>query len=122
MTRVLLVDDDPGIRRALAYLFEKAGFACSEAATAEAALAPGVAEGVDAVVCDVMMPGTDGFAIHDAMLARVPRLQGRFVFLTGVAGEAEVQAAAETRGAELIDKLADLHLAVDVVRLAVMRG
>jgi two-component system NtrC family sensor kinase len=38
---------------------------------------------VDAVVCDLRMPGMDGHAFHDQLRAERPGLAARTVFVTG---------------------------------------
>jgi CheY-like chemotaxis protein len=37
----------------------------------------------DAILCDLMMPGVDGPAVHEAVAALAPRLADRIVFCTG---------------------------------------
>jgi two-component system NtrC family sensor kinase len=39
--------------------------------------------GVDAVVCDLRMPGMDGYAFYDQLRAERPGLAARTVFVTG---------------------------------------
>jgi two-component system OmpR family response regulator len=60
---VLLVDDDPHIRQVLAFAFDKAGIAVSEAADGEEALAAVAARKPDLVVLDVAMPRMDGLEV-----------------------------------------------------------
>ena len=62
--RILMVDDDPGIRDAVSEFLGRHGYQIETAADArgmEAALAAGGP--VDLVVLDVMMPGEDGLSI-----------------------------------------------------------
>jgi CheY-like chemotaxis protein len=122
MPRALLVDDDPAVRRALARLLHRAEIEVVEADSAAAALAVLAGDaGIDAVVCDVVMPGIDGVRFYDALLQSTPRLRGRVVFLTGAAHERGVQGSIEQRGVPLVSKLTDLQIVVDAVRLALFR-
>lgn len=73
---VLLVDDDPAVRRSTGRLLEKLGFEVITAASGEEALAR-VQEGLarfDVVVLDILMPGMDGYQVHDALRALEPHL------------------------------------------------
>jgi two-component system, OmpR family, response regulator len=63
MARVLIVDDDPGIRTVLRIALERAGFAVDEAADGTAALARAAAVPPDLIVLDVSMPGPDGIEV-----------------------------------------------------------
>ena len=61
--RIVVVDDDPGIRETITEFLGRHGYATGEAAAA-AGLARALHEGpVDLVVLDVMLPGEDGLAI-----------------------------------------------------------
>ena len=119
---VLIVDDEPSMRRALRAFFERAGFAVEEAGSARAAL-DGVAGGqqVDAVVSDVLMPEINGLAFYDSLLEHTPELADRVVFLTGASGDPRVHRPIEQRGVPLLSKTDDLRLVVDAVRVALLR-
>jgi CheY-like chemotaxis protein len=119
---VLVVDDEPSMRRALRAFLERAGFAVVEAESAARALEL-VAEvaAIDAVVSDVLMPGESGLVFYDALLIRRPELAHRVVFLTGAAGNPKVHAPIEQRGVPLISKIDDLRIVVDAVRLALLK-
>ena len=76
--RVLIVDDDQLVARALSRLLARHEVVL--APSAEAALALFGSREFDLVLCDVMMPGLDGPQLY----ARVsPGLAARFVFITG---------------------------------------
>ncbi len=78
---VLLVDDEDYVRDSLATLLERRGFAVRTAASADRALADGAAEGADAVVADLRMPGLSGLDLLRELQARAPSLP--VVLLTG---------------------------------------
>lgn len=121
MKTVLLVDDEPSMRRALRAFFERAGFGVVEAASAQAAL-DHVRNGhaTDGVVSDVLMPDVNGLAFYDQLLALAPALANRVVFLTGAASDPKVHAPIEARGVPLLSKMDDLRLVVDAVRVAML--
>lgn len=122
MATVLLVDDEPSMRRALRAFFERADFGVLEAASAQEALAHVAAGGaIDAVVSDVLMPNTSGLEFYDRLVELAPGLSHRLVFLTGAARDPRVHGPIEQRGVPLISKLDDLRLVVDAVRLALLR-
>jgi CheY-like chemotaxis protein len=96
---VLLVDDDPVIVRLLEVNFRLEGFAIETATRGDDALERATASPPDAVVCDVMMPGIDGYEVC-RMFRRTPGLERiPFVFLTARTQE-------EGRLAELGDPVA----------------
>jgi two-component system nitrogen regulation response regulator NtrX len=68
--RVLVVDDDPGIRDALRMILEYEGYQVLTAADGKTALASLDAESVDAVLLDIKMPGMDGLEILDRIAER----------------------------------------------------
>ena len=61
--KVLIVDDFAPLRRNLAFLLYVAGFEVITADNGAFALAELRAELPDIVICDVQMPGMDGFAL-----------------------------------------------------------
>ena len=61
--RVLLVEDDPRVRRVLRLALEDEGYHVSEAATGEQGLAALPRDEPDVVLLDVMLPDTDGFSV-----------------------------------------------------------
>src|SRR6476646_5436329 len=63
MAEVLVVDDDPDIRMLVAFALEDSGYTVRQAGDGEAALTALEAKAPDAMVCDVMMPGMDGFGV-----------------------------------------------------------
>jgi two-component system response regulator AtoC len=58
--RILIVDDDAGLRQSLGLLLNESGYEASAEADPEQALARALAERFDAILCDVRMPRMDG--------------------------------------------------------------
>src|SRR5690349_267659 len=58
--RLLIVDDDAGLRQSLALLLQEAGDEVAAESDPEQALRRAIAEPFDAILCDVRMPKMDG--------------------------------------------------------------
>jgi DNA-binding response OmpR family regulator len=61
--RILVVDDEPNIRKVVTSYLRSEGFEVAEAADGEAALAAFDRTDPDLVILDVMMPGRDGISV-----------------------------------------------------------
>jgi two-component system nitrogen regulation response regulator NtrX len=59
-TRVLIVDDEPGIRESLRGVLEDEGFVCETVATGEECLDALRRQSFDVILLDVWLPGMDG--------------------------------------------------------------
>ena len=68
--RILLVEDDPGLRGQLRASLESAGYAVVEAGDGREARFLGEAEPFDAVVLDLGLPGLDGLSVLKAWRAQ----------------------------------------------------
>jgi len=70
VSRVLVVDDEPGLRQSLGLLLADAGYEVVAEGDAPRALERAVAEPFDLILCDVRMPGLDGLGFLRAYKAR----------------------------------------------------
>jgi two-component system KDP operon response regulator KdpE len=67
MTRILVVDDEPQLRRALATNLKARGYEVDQAATGEAALMLAASHHPDLVVLDLGLPGIDGLEVINGL-------------------------------------------------------
>src|SRR5690349_13977334 len=79
--RVFVVDDDPGILRALGRMLRAHGFAVATYDSAAAFLEQPPYDGLACVLLDLMMPLMNGLAVQDIMVER--GLAYPIVFLSG---------------------------------------
>lgn len=80
--RVLVVDDDPGVGRALRLMLEEEHEVTSVTSGREA-LRMLLKEQYDVVFCDVMMPELTGMDLYQALRLNRPGDEQRLVFMTG---------------------------------------
>ena len=122
MATVLLVDDESAIRRALRKIFEAGGLTVREADSGRGALnAVAAHPDIAAIVSDFLMPEINGLDFYDTLVASAPHLKHRVVFLTGAAKDPRVHNPLEQRGVPLINKLEDLHIVLDAVKLVLLK-
>jgi len=67
MTRILVVDDEPQLRRALATNLKARGYEVDQAASGEAALMLAASHHPDLVVLDLGLPGIDGLEVINGL-------------------------------------------------------
>jgi two-component system response regulator MprA len=70
MSRVLIVDDDAGVRRMLARTLEGAGYEVTVAADGSGALVENERSAPDLILLDVTMPGMDGLGVTRRLRAK----------------------------------------------------
>jgi DNA-binding NtrC family response regulator len=97
---VLVVDDDADLRKVLAALLSKEGYACEQSASGTEALERLETRSVDAVLTDLRMPGMDGLALMKEVGRRWPALP--VILLTA---HGSVPAAVEAMKAGAVDFL-----------------
>jgi FixJ family two-component response regulator len=68
--RVLVIDDDDGMREALESLLNAAGYATSSYASAESLIAAGTPEDARCIVSDIRLPAMSGLDLISELRAR----------------------------------------------------
>jgi DNA-binding response OmpR family regulator len=81
--RVLIVDDEPAICRALKVALERAGFEPIAAQSGDSALTVLSLEPVDVLLLDLRIPDTRGDVVFELAAATHPHLRNRTLFMTG---------------------------------------
>ena len=94
-TRVLVIEDDDDAREVLALTLGTCGADARHAATGEEGLALLDTVTVQAVVCDVGLPGIDGFEVARRLRATDRHRGVRLIAVTGFGRTEDVKRAAE---------------------------
>ena len=116
--RLLLVDDDPGLRALLRTTLEVVDIDVTEAESAAEAEEAMRLSRPDALVLDVTMPGMDGLEFSRKLKADPETRDIPVVLLTGAAGMTQVEAHAAGVDAFLRKPFSPLELLAVVERLA----
>ena len=82
--RVLAIDDDPSMLDLVSHILRRAGYEVDVAADGSAGLQRIRAQAPDIVLCDVSMPGMDGFATLESIRADAVTAALPFVLLTAL--------------------------------------
>jgi DNA-binding NarL/FixJ family response regulator len=97
--RILVIEDEPQMLRNLVTILRAEGFSVLGAPGGEEGVALARAERPDLVLCDLMMPGIDGFGVLRQIRADVRTAATPFLFLTA-RGEREEVRAGMSHGAD----------------------
>ncbi len=119
VNRILLVEDEPGVRLTLAANLELEGFELVEAETAEEALSLLADETVDLVLSDIRMPGMGGLGLLREVRERIPELP--VVLMTAFTTEQSIDDALRAGVFTVLAKPFDTERAASLLARAVAR-
>jgi FixJ family two-component response regulator len=116
---VLVVDDDPSVRRALARVLRSAGFEVETFASAAELLARAAEKPASCLVLDLSMPGIDGLELQARLCAtgREPAI----VFLSGRGDVRTATGAMKAGAVDFLEKPLHVETLLAAVRRAVAR-
>ena len=120
MAKVLLIDDDANVARAVARVLRSHGMVTTVVATAAAGHAALAGAKFDVIVCDLALGGDSGLVFLDAMRARGD--QTPFILTTGYAGSEREAAERDPRIAAVLLKPFDAGTLGRVLRDAMDRS
>ncbi len=120
MPTILVVDDEPSIRRTLREILEYEGFTVEEAVDGDEALEKMAANHYDVVMLDVKMPKRDGMEVLEVARDEMPEVP--IIMISGH-GTIETAVEATKLGAfDFLEKPPDLNRLLVTVRNALDRG
>jgi two-component system nitrogen regulation response regulator NtrX len=116
MSRILIVDDEPGIRHSLKGVFEDEGFTTQSASSGEECLKKIEEDNYDLVLLDIWLPGIDGIETLRRLRERTP--DTRVIVISGHATIATAVAATKLGAYDFIEKPLSLEHTLLVARNA----
>ncbi|MGE0456472.1 MAG: response regulator [Vicinamibacteria bacterium] len=87
MPKILVIEDDLDLAQAVAETLREAGYEAETAPDGDSGLQALVRGAPDLVLCDVTLPGLDGYGVLDAIRRQPEGALLPFVFMTGRGGE-----------------------------------
>ncbi|MDO9119000.1 MAG: response regulator [Nitrospira sp.] len=95
---ILVIDDDPDIRKLLRLALEEAGYDVREAQEGDAGLAIARQEECALAIVDLFMPGKEG--LETILALRRARPQIKLIAMSGGSGQTDMLPAAKSFGAD----------------------
>ena len=116
MSKILIVDDERAIRRALREILEFEEFEVDEAENGKIGLGMAKAENYDIIFCDIKMPEIDGMEVLDGL--QKANVESPVIMISGH-GNIETAVVAIKKGAfDFIEKPLDLNRILVTIRNA----
>ena len=116
MARILIIEDEPGIRHNLRRALRLEGHEVFEAEDGRRGVELALACAPQLVVCDLMMPGLDGFEVLRELRANPVTAAVAFCFLTASAEKDTRQHGLAAGADDYITKPFELDTLLDLLR------
>lgn len=111
MARILLVEDEAGVREMLVDELSVQGHQILEASSGEEGLKKFLSEKPDLVLCDRAMPGMSGYDLLERIRTKHPECSGiPFVFMTALTDPRDKLAVSHLKPTAYIDKPLDFKV------------
>lgn len=91
MTSVLLIEDDDSVRDNITELLQMEGYAVISASDGPTGIDLALRHHIELIICDVTMPGMDGFEVFEVLSAHPERATTPFIFLSARAAREDVR-------------------------------
>jgi DNA-binding NarL/FixJ family response regulator len=115
MYKILIIEDEPQMRRNMLLVLKKEGFEVFGALSGEEGVTLARRELPDVILCDVMMPGLDGYGVLAALRAERATELIPFIFLTAKGERGDVRLGMNQGADDYLTKpvvIADLLAAI----------
>lgn len=117
MKTILIIEDNNEVRENATEILELSGYHVVSASNGKDGVAVAQAELPDLIVCDVMMPGVDGYGVLHMLRRNPPTQHTPFIFITAKTEKADIRKGMELGADDYLTKPFDgieLLNAVDV--------
>lgn len=101
---ILIVDDEPAVRRTVRVVLESAGYECAESENGEMALTWLETNHADVIIADYQMPGMSGLQLLEKVVTLMNGKTPKVIMLSGVIQDQEKHKAMNLGAFTTIDK------------------
>src|SRR5690606_34936944 len=91
MKKILLIEDNQNVRETTADILTLAGYEVITAESGKAGVQEALSALPDLIICDIMMPGLDGYGVLHILSKRAETAGIPFIFLTAKSEKADVR-------------------------------
>jgi len=121
MNKILVIDDDNAVRLLTSKALQKNGYAVLEAATGQSGLELARHQLPNLVLCDLAMPGLDGFDVLQNLRSQPATAAMPFILMTGVMDDAKMRAGMELGADDYLPKPFTTKALCDAVQARLSR-
>lgn len=114
--KVLVVEDDPDTRAAMAKTLAQAGCTITEAKDGLEALQLVTGHLFDAIICDLRLPYLPGGGFYDVLVRQDPVLARRVIFVSAIAHDPAVRKFLDETGQPYLQKPYEVKELVETVK------
>lgn len=115
--RVLIVDDDDGIRSSLARVLRMKGYEVAMAGSGESAVQVAESFRPAIAIVDIRMPGMDGVDTFVAIRDQLPTVRG--IFMTAYSSSSRTADAIDAGGLSVLSKPLDINHVIELAERAI---
>jgi len=121
--RILVVDDEPGVRALLEKVLTQSGHSVETIGNASKAIDELDAGTIyDVILIYVRMPGMNGKELYSRIIEKTPALKGRIIFITGDVMGADIKVFLTQNNLPYLAKPFDIKLLKDKIEVIMMAG
>ena len=104
MKKVLIIEDDTQLRENTAELLELSNYRVYKASDGKQGIASAIAMPPDIIICDIMMPGVDGYGVLKALSKNESTKAIPFIYLTAKTERKDVRKGMDLGADDYITK------------------
>ena len=122
MKKILLIEDNRDVRETTADILELSGYEVTSAEDGRSGIEAALAQPPDLIVCDIMMPGLDGYSVLHVLSKRAETAGIPFIFLTAKSEKTDVRKGMNLGADDYLTKPFEESELLDAVETRLRKG